>query len=268
VSRPALPWRATDVTARGGVRGHGDPGLRVRHDPVSGLVAVYDVARREAIVWFPDAREIPWSERSSPLREVAGWALAGPRLPLVHAAAVGGREGGVLLSGPSGSGKSVTALAALAAGLRYAGDDHVLVSLDPAPVAHSLSSMARVREHDLQRFPELGSALVGRVGAPYAPKGVLEARRIGPGAVVPRLDLSGVVIPQVTNGHRPRLRSISGAEALRQVAPSTIFMLSQEPRAVMAATGELVRRLPSYALELTGDPARAAQELEELCGGP
>jgi hypothetical protein len=262
-----LPWSAADVTARGNVRGHDDPRVRLRHDPISGLVAAYDVSAHEAVWWFPDARAVPWVERSSPLREIIAWSVAGPRTPLVHAAAIGGRDGGVLMSGPSGAGKSVTALAALAAGMRYAGDDHILVSLDPEPVAHSLYSLARVHAPDLERIPALRSAFVGWMDGAHAAKAVIDTHRIGPDAVVGRVPLSALVIPEPTTSGRTRLRPISAVEALRRIAPSTIFLIAQEPRALMAAMGELVKRLPAYSLELGGDPAQAARELQALCDG-
>jgi hypothetical protein len=264
---PVLPWSASDVTTRGGVSSHTDPRVRLRHDPVSGLVAAYDESTHEAVWWFPDAHAIPWVERSSPLREILAWSLAGPRTPLLHAAAIGGREGGVLLSGPSGAGKSVTALAALASGMRYAGDDHMLVSLDPEPVAHSLYRLARVHGADMDRIAVLQSALVGWVDGAHVKKAVIDACRIQPAAVAGRLELSALVFPQPTTGGRTRIRRITAAEALRRMAPSTIFLIAQEPRGLMAAMGELVRRLPAYSLELSGDPTRAAHELQALCGG-
>ena len=72
---------------------------------------------------------------------------------------MGTAEGGALLLGASGAGKSTTTLACLASGLAIAGDDFVLV--EPAgidAVVHSISTTAKLSRAALLRFPDLASA--------------------------------------------------------------------------------------------------------------
>src|SRR5207237_110630 len=71
-----------------------------------------------------------------------------------HAAAVGNDGRGVLVVGPGRSGKSTTALACLAAGFDYAGDDYVVVSSEP-PHVHSAYCAGKLAWSDLARHPAL-----------------------------------------------------------------------------------------------------------------
>ena len=80
-------------------------------------------------------------------------------LQLMHAGAVGYADGGVLLAGKSGSGKSTTALACLASDLLFASDDYVCVATTAQPWVHSLYSTAKLVPGNLSRFPELSGKL-------------------------------------------------------------------------------------------------------------
>ena len=74
---------------------------------------------------------------------------------MLHAAAVGTADGGVLIVGRGGVGKSTTALACLAAGMKYVADDYLVVQLDPEPRAFQLYGTAKLEASQLRHFPEL-----------------------------------------------------------------------------------------------------------------
>jgi hypothetical protein len=268
VSAPEVPWGAGAVTPRGGVRGFNDDGFRTLIDPDSGMLMAFSQVAARLVCWTPDARAIGWHERSSPLRAPFAWALARPSMPLVHAGAVGCAGNAVLLAGPSGSGKSVTALACAAAGLDYLGDDYLLVETGGEAAAHSLYCMARVHERDLACVAGATDAIAGRVQGGPGPKAVVDVRRLPGARLADRQRVRGLLVlrPVSARDAAARVRAIPPAEALRSLAPSTLFQLpAQEPRSVLAALGVLARQLPTYALDLTGDPRRAAREVASLC---
>ena len=62
--------------------------------------------------------------------------------------------------------------------------------------------------------------------------------------------MSAIVLPQVTGGRKSRLRPVSAAKTLRLLAPSTIIQMPHEARAALDTLAELVRRVPSFRLEL------------------
>ena len=251
VAGPEQGWRGDEVLGRTAVKGLAG----VAQDPGSGIVSVFDDEARSGVFWAPAAERIRWYDRAAPLRALLNWALAGPTSRLVHAGAVGRDRGGALLVGPGGSGKSTLALACLRAGLGYVGDDYVFLVADGGPVAHALYGTAKADDRTLD--------LVGGLRRAFPPQGADGEKavlRVDP--VRPSAPLTAVVLPSLGAGG-PELEPVSGAEALRALAPSTIFQLP--PTAVpLAPLGELVRSVPSYRLALGPDPAAAASLVEEL----
>ena len=78
---------------------------------------------------------------------------------LVHAGAVGTRDGGVLLVGKGGSGKSTTTFTCLDSGLAYVSDDYCIIENSSIPYTHSLYSTGKLNAEDVGRFPRLMPAL-------------------------------------------------------------------------------------------------------------
>ncbi|HUA77982.1 MAG TPA: hypothetical protein VMA86_09940, partial [Acetobacteraceae bacterium] len=100
---------------------------------------VYETRTGFGVQCLPNALGVPPWELGSPLRLFLHWAYAAAGLRLTHAATLGYDGQGVLIVGPSGSGKSATTLAGLLHGLDSAGDDYVLVEDDGRAVtAHAL----------------------------------------------------------------------------------------------------------------------------------
>jgi hypothetical protein len=119
-------------------------------------------------------------------------------LQLVHAAAVGNSNGGVLIGGKGGSGKSTTALTCLESKLNYIGDDYTLLGLDSGrPVVHSLYNSAKLNSDHVQRFP----TLLPKVSNPDRladEKALLFVNEHYPAKVATQLPVRAVLLPRVT----------------------------------------------------------------------
>ena len=270
VHPPRFPWTARDVGARGEIAGgdadvralfHGDL-LAPEHD--FRAVSVFSRRRAHGALWVLSPDRVPWWERAAPLRTLLHWSLAAPpRRLLVHAAAVGGASRGALLIGAGGSGKSTTAVACVEAGMRAAGDDYVLLDA----VASRRASAVRHREARAAQ-PGAGPGRRGG-GAPRRRLRRGKARR-RPGRPLAGPDgASGVRRRAGHPAHRAHAAArgssvCSGADALRALAPTTIFQLPGDNRALLAVLAELARRLPAYVLELGGPPSEAVAELDRL----
>lgn len=148
-----VAWRDVDVNAGGLVRGA--DGERVVGVYAGwGAFTLVDLERSRILVRVPDARTMPWWERATPLRASLFWALGGAGRHLVHAGAVGDLErGGALLAGSGGSGKTTVALACLQAGMRYVGDDYLLLRSGAPTVAHNLYTTAKIDARHRACFP-------------------------------------------------------------------------------------------------------------------
>src|SRR5262249_26051380 len=136
-------------------------------DPQGHAVHLFDRQRKTAIYAVRSRRDFRSWERSIPLRHILHWWTMTEGRQLVHAGAVGTAEGGVLLVGASGAGRSTTTLACLSGGLSIVGDDFVLVDPLARPaMIHSVSSTAKRSRAALLRFPDLAQ----RVANPAEPE--------------------------------------------------------------------------------------------------
>jgi hypothetical protein len=227
-------------------------GVRALHQPASGVFSVLNAGADTGWFWMPDANGLPYWDYTAPFRHLLSWWLDAQGLRQVHGGAVGTEDGGVLLVGPGGSGKSTTALSILRdERLRYAGDDYVAVGSGPAPAVHSLYCSGKVHPEDLHRLPQLEHALAA--GAPADEKAVFYVERTFPGHSIAGFPLRAVVVPRVTDRHAARALPGTRAEALAALAPSTIFQLHPPARDALAWMAGLVRTVPTFVLELGSD---------------
>jgi len=231
---------------------HGENGPRYHgeHDGVvvhagDATLNVVEAARGKALYYVPDANNVPWYQKAAPLKDVvhawAGWH----NLAFIHAAAVGHPDGGVLLAGAAGSGKSTTSLACLRAGLGYAGDDYVLVDVERAYV-HSLYSSAKLEWENLDRHPRLFQAVNSRADA----KAVALLSRDGPERIVSGFPLRAMLLPTVTGRDETRVVAATAGRALLGLAPSSVLQMPGQSQPALGAMTRLVERVPAFRLEL------------------
>jgi hypothetical protein len=242
VEQPSVPWRAEDVGRRGEVA---VDGLRVSVFGPSGAVSIFDAQRGLGVFCVRDAETLPSYERAAPLRTLLHWALESRGARLAHAAAVGTDRGGALLAGRGGSGKSTTALLCALAGMAYGGDDYVALTASPA-TAHALYASAKIDARSIALLRDLPLGCPPQEGE----KGVAFL----PG-VSAQLPLRALLLPRVTGG-RTAFRRASGAEALRALAPTTVFQLPGNDGEAFAWMASLVRTLPAFVLDLGDDRDR------------
>ncbi|HYZ79487.1 MAG TPA: hypothetical protein VE596_19160 [Gaiellaceae bacterium] len=261
--RPAAaPPRSAEADA--GAAGTGpsyyseSDGSRALHQPASDVFSVLTTEADRGWFWMPDATALPYWDYTAPFRHLLSWWLDAEGFRHVHGGAVGTAEGGVLLVGPGGSGKSTTALASLLdERLRYAGDDYVAVGSGPAPAVHSLYCSGKVHPEDLSRLPHLEALLAD--GNPADEKAVFYVESATAG-----FPLRAIVLPRVTDRRAARAIPGTQAAALAALAPSTIFQLHPPAREALAQMAQLVRRVPTYVLELGTDVETIPAELLRL----
>ncbi len=192
---PTVPWSRESLDPRGHVREPVGDGITAYHLVHFGAITLFDAASRTGFYWVESPNVIPWYELGSPLRQALHLTLPAENRHLVHAGAVGIGDKGVLIGGRSGSGKSTLTLACVEAGFGYAGDDYVLVTLDPRPVAHTLYTTAKVNPDGLDRL----TTLVGKAGLRRTvDKALLDLR--GCVEILDSVPVVAVVMPRVRGG--------------------------------------------------------------------
>ena len=245
---------------------HGAPPGRIQkvHQRGVGVFSVLDTARSQGVLWVPDAGAVPSNEVACPLRVLFHLYFRGRGVRLVHAAAVGTAEGGVLLAGRSGQGKSTTTLACLGSALRLAGDDYVLLGPPDAPGVHALYSSAKLNPDQMSRFPALEPALANRSEVP-AEKAVFLLHDRFAHHLISGFPLRAVVVPRVDPAaRRPRLVPAARAELLAHIAPSTIFQLPYTGAETLRWLARILRGVPAHALLVGGELAAVPEVLEGL----
>jgi hypothetical protein len=224
---------------------------------------IFDAARERTLFWISDAGDLPAWDRCKPLLQALHWTLArGPWQP-IHAGAVCGAHGGVLLGGRGGAGKSTTALACLRAGWRYAGDDYVLVSTAPTPRVENLFNSARLWDDMLQRFPELQSTLTNSNAGANQKADLRLADRV-PLQDFVGFPLRAILLPKVTGSPDSTIRPTTPAQAMIALAPTTMLMPHADASRVFQRIVEVVNALPAFRLDLGTDIDLIPPAIESL----
>ena len=223
------------------------------YDNDSHVLSLLDTTQAIAIYWVNDATKLPYYEQGAPLRTIFNWWLSRHNYQCVHAGAVGTDEGGVLLTGKSGSGKSTTALACLDSDLLYISDDYCLFTNAPQPYVYSLYNTAKLNGlRDLQRQPRFLPMIHNPEQAGQAKLMLFLAQHMSH-KLRAGFPLKAILLPYVTGESNTRFKRVSAGMALKALAPTSMFQLPGADQRSFQNMGELVRQLPCYQLELGTD---------------
>lgn len=216
------------------------------------FVTAVDWATKTAYWLVPDADSIPYINRAHSLQPLLSYWLGKQERYFVHGAAVGHGNGGVLILGHNGAGKSTAALTCLVDGMPYVADDHCLVSLDGEPLAHSIYGTGKVVFEEMGSFPQLAPAAQTH-NRPDGEKALYFLAGLPIAHLVRRLRLRAIFLARIA--HRPRtgLREIGQAEGFRALAESCALHAPTSRAQALRIFRGLVQRLPSYVLELGRD---------------
>jgi hypothetical protein len=259
---PAPAWGLDAYGVRGDIEGFNTGSIRTLYQPGADVLLMLDRERSEAIYWLADHRKLPYWECSFPLRTIFHWWLEDLPFQPVHAAAVGLQDGGVLIAGRSGSGKSTSALACLNSQLMYAGDDYVLVRHNPA-LAYSLYGTAKLVSDNLARFPGLAPLVANPERLPDE-KALIFVNSHMPEKIGLSFPIRALLVPRISGRRDTVLRRASAAEAFRALAPTTLFQLQGGERRTLAKIGALVEEVPAYTLEAGTDLSQIPERILAL----
>lgn len=252
IEMPSPPWSDTDYVARSEIRGFNDERIMTTVQQDSGIFNMLDMKQNLAVYWIQDAQRIPYYESGSPLLRILHRWMAGRNRQLVHAGAVGLREGGVLLAGKGGLGKSTIALSCIDSELFYAGDDYVLLSHELHPCAYSLFNTAKLDADNVWRLPHLKPA-ISNPDKLKSEKALLFLHNYYPEKIVKNFPIKAILIPRLMGKAKTTLLRTSGMEGLRALAPSTIFQLPNTGHKTLKRIAQFVEQVPCYFLDLGDD---------------
>jgi hypothetical protein len=249
-----------------GLGGYAGESLRAFYQPVAGVLSLFDEASGRAHWWLRDVATTPYYEYAAPFKHILQWWIASRGGALLHSAAVGLDGEGILIAGPSGSGKSSTALACMDAGFSFASDDYVLIDAAHPPHAHLAYATAKVVRESLSRHVHHHRHF--RNLARDDEKPMLFVQDAAPDRVAAQLALQAVVLPVVMHMATTRLVPISPAEMLRALAPSSVLLFPLAGDTAFRRMADLCRELPCWRAELADDPHDVANALREMLTAP
>ncbi|HJU65350.1 MAG TPA: hypothetical protein VJ596_06705 [Gemmatimonadaceae bacterium] len=216
--------------------------------------------------WRADGARLSVHERTRPIPFILPLALQDHGLQLIHAGLVSVDGRGVLFAGNNGAGKSTCSLLCLCAGLEFLSDDHVALQEmdDGGFVGHSIYASTRLEPHHLPRFPLLAPHGIPS-DHPSETKSLVQLAEVFPAQMKRSVGIRALVLPRIVGGSGARLSTVSRAEALRTLAPSSLLMLPFMPaRAGFDKLVRLVEAVPSYRLEMGLDMAVVPARVIEL----
>jgi hypothetical protein len=262
---PQPPLPEVPPGPRGRIYYSEDGPVRVSYQPGLSLLSVLDRERQLGWFWCASAELLPYWESSAPFRQLLHWWLPSREKLLVHGAAVGRPEGGVLLVGRGGSGKSTSALACLETDLLYAADDYCAID-EAAPAVHSLYCSGKLEPAHAARLTHLPEASIDGDGSENE-KAVFFVQERYPERTCRSFPLRAVLAPRIT-GDEARIVPLAGGAALQALAPSTLLQLHPADPGAFARMARLVNRVPAFSFELGPEisaiPAAIERLLEEL----
>jgi hypothetical protein len=223
----------------------------------------YDGARAVGVQTLSSELGLPPWESGSPLRLFLHWVYAAANKRLTHAATLGLDGRGVLIAGPSGSGKSATTLAGLMHGLDSVGDDYVLVESGARLSAHSVFATVKLDREGLRR---LGMAArdVAPMGLNWHGKVEFDAASISKRGLADRMEIVAILIPEIARRQRTELESATAHEAALALAPSAVLQLPGDSTEGFRFLAEVVRRLPAFRVKLSEQPAEIAETIRSF----
>ena len=252
----------------GGRRGleYVDGPVRIAWEIEERTLQAFDFRRRLALLRAPDVAELATWEQGAPFRRILHWWSAGLGLQLVHSAAVGTEVGGALLIGRGGSGKSTMALACVGSSLGYAADDYCILEFGVCPCVHSIYSSGKADAASIAMLPRLAEAFhsspIDQQG-----KAVIFITQHASHTILRSFPLRAIVAPKIVSGSTCNAEVLPPGEALRALAPSTLFQLPGDRTQSFARMSALIRNIPCWRLNIGDDPSAAEPLLEAIIAG-
>lgn len=204
--------------------------------------------------------------RSQPAHHALAAWLSGPRMQMVHAAAVALNGRAALLIGVGGRGKTTTALVCARAGFGFLGDDLCVVEAgDPArgtpATVHGIYATSKLNADSRQRlqaedWPVLGLTPSGKAAVALPPQITFQRSA----------RLVAIVAVRARDASVPQPRRLPPRQAIQMLASTALPIASGSgtPAHWLSTAAALVREVPAFELGLDWDLDRVLSAVTRL----
>ncbi len=261
IDAPPACWSRDDLIVYGEIPAFIDAERYLLVDLDRAMVGAANRRLRKAAVWLRSPDHVAGLDRSAPLPTLLNWLASETGHFTVHAASVGRPEGGVLIVGQSGAGKSHTALACLDSDLLYVADDRCLLGTHGCPTSGSLYSTARLYETDLHRFPLLkaSDAIHARDG-----KALFFLHPIAPEWLSPGFPIKAVLFPQPSGRRDTKVGPAPAGRALLCLGSDSALRSPSVGNTFLKRLAAVLRTVPCFRLETGTDMAQIPSTIVSL----
>ncbi len=250
------PWQINDYNIHGKVNSYNSDRFQTGVSMVSGALSMIDLKNNIAAWWTYDADNILLNERAEPIMSILNWWFSSKGLHFMHAGAVGNMDGGALLLGLKGSGKSTISIASINSSLMYAGDDYCLISENDSPIVYSLYNTGKLNPKSIKLIKN--SNISKNHAIRYNDeKSIFFLNQLFPDKIINSFPAKAVILPFVNGKGQSSLDSISSFEAIKVIGPNTLFQFSGSQQNSFNAVVNLVKQIPCYRLSIGRDPMEA-----------
>jgi len=200
-----------------------------------------------------------------PLVTILSWWAVQHGLQFAHAGAVGTEDGGILLVGTGGSGKSATSLSCLLDGFSYLADDYCFLShSETTTQVCSVYCTGKLEKSFLQHYSQLDP--IAHFGEhPESKKSVLQLMPSYQAQLIRSISLQAVLIPVVTDSEKTDLIPTGLTQVLLQLAPNVLCQIPGTGSRELGNLKTYLEDLPAYHLRL-GLDWNAPSVIRELIG--
>jgi hypothetical protein len=263
VEAPPPCWSRDDLLAYGEIPAFIDTERYLHVDLDRATVAAGNRRLRSAIVWIRSPDHLAACERAAPLPILLNWLASEAGYFTVHAASVGRAEGGVLVVGRSGAGKSHTAIACLDSDLLYVADDRCLLGTSGRPASASLYSTARLYASDVPRFPILQGNMEHTMQNQDG-KTVFFLNAIVPERLSRGFPIKAVVLPQPSGRRDTQIITALAGSALLLLGPESALRSPSVGRVSLGRLASTLRSIPCFRLETGTDMSQIPRTISAL----
>jgi glycosyltransferase involved in cell wall biosynthesis len=265
VEMPPPPCEWSCFTNRGDIWGFNSQRIKTAFHWGEFSVNVMDLENRTGIFWVQSGKKLPYWTLAAPLRTLFHWWMEHNNMQLLHAAAVGTKDGAVLITGKGGIGKSTTAVNCLQQKMFYLADDYLIVKAAPDPVVYSLYATAKLNSGEESNFPLL---------LPYAKNADNQKNDktvfcLYPGCsefIVKSMPLKAILMPQISDEAECSISAVPYWTIEGAMSFTTMSQLPNVGRHTHDFICKLCNDLPGFLLQLGKNPAEVPGHISRFLG--
>lgn len=264
---PPPPWDSSAQTIRGDIKGYNNTRFATAYVHFDVVLHTFDRETKQGFFWTHDAKKLPFYFAGSPIRPLLHWFCRLQGLHLLHAAGIGNSNGGILIAGRSGSGKSTSSLLSLVAGFDFVGDDYIAVGLSPSPTIYSLYNTAKVDKSGLVDIQHIASS-IGYLGeTPEHEKAMMFFEPSKSTLLKKQLPLKAILTGKVTSEAHTSISRISAVEATMALVPTTMAQIPGVYEEILSFVKQLTNLIPCYRIDFGSNLSEIPQLIGDFING-